>query len=127
MSGLVDVQALAITDGGRVLVGLHSKRVLFRMHLGDGCEEVSAVTVPGGILHLVHHPVREVAWAGTYLGEILCLDTRRGEVLRSFRAHRARIVAMEISPDGRWLVTAADDHQLLLWDTQAIGPDAADA
>jgi WD40 repeat protein len=39
------------------------------------------------------------------------------------RGHQANILLAEASPDGRWLVTAAEDRTIRLWDLRAADPN----
>ena len=44
--------------------------------------------------------------------------------LASSRGTRGHVVALAISPDGRWLVTGSDDKTARLWDLKAEEPEA---
>lgn len=58
---------------------------------------------------------RRVLTAGDAVAIVWDADT--GRKLRTLKGHRAFVNRVEISPDGRRVVTASGDHTAILWDT----------
>ncbi len=60
-------------------------------------------------------------------GEIRLYEAASGELRRTIRGHRGRACALGFTPDGSRLLTAGEDHTVLVWDMrlQAVPlPDA---
>lgn len=57
----------------------------------------------------------ERAAVGASFGLYL-FDTRTGKQLRNFQGHTGTVWAVSTSPDGRYLLSAADDMTLRIWD-----------
>jgi WD40 repeat protein len=59
-------------------------------------------------------------------GRILVLDSRTGRVVSSSIAHSSNLIWVDWHPDGRRLLTAGHDDQVLVWDAetglQLLGP-----
>ncbi|HEX4614133.1 MAG TPA: hypothetical protein VH092_38475 [Urbifossiella sp.] len=56
-----------------------------------------------------------------YTGVIGFYDPRTGRRVKRFQGHAAMISCLAFSPDGRYLVSGADDTTSLIWDTAAPG------
>jgi WD40 repeat protein len=107
---------------------------LFAVPAGSGMGEVTAARVRGELRRLVDHagPVHALAispdgrWAasagGGYLGRpgqrpalrdsiIRLWDLKTGEVLRRFEGHRAPVLSVAFSPNGRYLVSGSGGYE----------------
>jgi WD40 repeat protein len=49
-------------------------------------------------------------------------DARTGMLLRTFRGHNGQVKALAPSPDGRYLLSAAEDGILRVWDPERVDP-----
>jgi WD40 repeat protein len=69
--------------------------------------------------------------AGNNLGQILLWDLPADPAapilppLRRLDGHTNSITRLLASPDGRWLISASNDHTIRYWDMQAEGKDSA--
>jgi WD40 repeat protein len=50
--------------------------------------------------------------------EVDVVDRRSGRVLHRLTGHRSLVTDAEFSPDGRFIVTASDDHLARIWDVR---------
>src|SRR5262249_50935661 len=49
-------------------------------------------------------------------------DTRTGMLLRTFRGHNGQVKALAPPPDGRYLLSVAEDGILRVWDPERVDP-----
>jgi WD40 repeat protein len=54
------------------------------------------------------------------LYEVRIHEWPTGRVLHTFTGHRAPIIAMTLSPDGKTLATGSQDATVLLWDMSDV-------
>src|SRR5262249_1835956 len=59
-------------------------------------------------------------FTGSWFGDLAAYDIDSGEILNRVRAHNDTIRAVEISPDGKWLITVAEDGAARLWDAVTL-------
>ncbi len=74
------------------------------------------------VVSLAFHPHRPWLVSGSLDGTVRLWDVEKGQALGVFHAFEHVIHAVAISPDGRWLA-AADDQHVVLWDLH--GPSGA--
>lgn len=58
---------------------------------------------------------------GANFGRIYLFDTKRGRLLKTFKGHSSDVIALAASPDGKYLLSAAD-QTLRVWTPQRIDP-----
>ncbi len=74
-------------------------------------------TVEREILAIRLSPTGDVAYISTLGNTILALDLlNNGEIIGEFVGHRDRIYALDISSDGKTLVSGSDDNTIIVWD-----------
>jgi WD40 repeat protein len=61
---------------------------------------------------------KHIAWGGREA--VYLLDAETGKEIRSWTGHRGLVRALLFSPDGNFLLSAADDTSVLAWDLKAI-------
>jgi WD40 repeat protein len=57
----------------------------------------------------------EILAAGDSAGRVRIWRLRTGQLLQEFQAHKQEILALEVSPDGKFLATASHDVTATLW------------
>jgi WD40 repeat protein len=71
----------------------------------------------GTVYQVAFNPAgTQLVAARPYGAEIWALDPQPAQVLPSLRTNSGQVQAAGFSPDGKWIVTAAQDGRLLLWD-----------
>ena len=116
------VGSLAFSADGRILFGRrYDGERLFAWNAADGkpLGESGAVGGRHRVLAVSPHG-RLVAAAGT--GQTIeLLESPSMRLIRRLRGSEDGIHALAISPDGKWLVSAGNDHRTRLWDIGSAG------
>lgn len=74
-------------------------------------------TIPSGYaLCSLFTPGNRQVLVGTKTGEIEIFDISSSTMIRSIKGHSGAIWSMDISPDGKQLVTGSADHDVKFWD-----------
>lgn len=56
------------------------------------------------------------ALSGAYDSRMVLWDVQRGELVRTYRAHRDWVTKVQFNPDSRYALSASGDSTLILWD-----------
>jgi WD40 repeat protein len=105
-------------DGERRDVGL------LRLWEADGCKEVRRFAGKGIVYALAVAPDGKRVATGAQGGDLCLWDLRTGKALRRFPPSRLHVMALALSPAGRWLLSGSNDgkqDRLQLWNVEAGG------
>lgn len=114
LSATVGVTALA-PAGDTLYIGLLQSPKLIRVDLLSGAR--TTLSMPGsGVYSLLAHPAEPMVIAGGADGVIRLLDESTGEETRRFTGHTGHVTCLELSGDGRRLLSSGHDMTARLWD-----------
>jgi WD40 repeat protein len=133
------VQALAFTPDGQRLCSagldkdvmvwnLSTLRDLKRVFLRERTIRWQVARgLRGGIFTMAVAPNDGLLAIGGYgamgsLGEILLVDPVKGTLVKVLEGHKQTVCSLAFSPDGKRLVSASTDGQVLLWDRESGKP-----
>lgn len=104
-----DVIVMSLSDGSIVGWNPSPFSQRFNCQCGEGPIVNSAFGTSSGFVV-----------CGTGDGMLCFVDVTRGVVVKKQRAHRAGIVGVAVSPDGRSIITSAVDGEFRAWDAPPI-------
>jgi WD40 repeat protein len=107
-------------DGRFVAVDSHQRRLALVdvATIRELRQIVSAADGPAGSGFCVAFSPdgRSLAWAGSQDHEIRLVEVATGKERRRFPGHHGQVEALAFTPDGKGLVSGADDTTALVWD-----------
>ena len=81
------------------------------------CGHLSTLDTGSAIEHFVYHSANGLAALVNCKGELSVVDTKTRKIVREFGvAHDSRVTDICFSHDGKWIVSAAADRSLKVWD-----------
>ncbi len=107
--------AVSVNARGAVLAARALEVVSFD---ASGRERARWSTGGSRILDVEWIPGQERAVLGHLDGSVTVWDTRRGSLLARGRQHDERVTKVDVTGDGRWLVTTSWDGTLVVWDLE---------
>lgn len=120
LPGTGEIFRLAFSPSGARLAGLSSGDLLCVWNTHDWELDRSFEGFSAGRLHfgaLVFFGGEERIAVGTQDGQVQLVDLNARRVLRSWKAHEDSITSLAVSPDSKFIVTAAgfSDDQIKIW------------
>ena len=112
---------VSASDGSRAAIGTASGK-LFSMNVNDpdGITEVNRF-VSNPVRSLAFSPGQRYLAAGMLDGSVKVLSGDGGRIIYDLFGPRARVSAVEFSPDGSLLVAASNDGDVYMWNTSKWG------
>ena len=71
------------------------------------------------IRHLVFHPDGRHLFTGDSTGQVEVYDVANWQVVRRWKAHDVAVKSLSLSASGSRLLTAANDHTVIVWNPQS--------
>jgi len=81
--------------------------------------DIFEMTVHSRAVCAVFSPRDPWLLATTIGSDVMLWNSRSGQILRTFRGHEFRILAIAFSPDGKSLASGGFDQRILIWDVDS--------
>jgi len=112
---------VSTSDGSRAVIGTAAGRLLsVNVNDPDGITEVNRF-VSNPIRSLAFSPGQRYLAAGMLDGSVKVLSGDGKRIVKDLFGPRARVSAVEFSPDGSLLVAASNDGDVYMWNTSKWG------
>lgn len=107
------VRAISVNERGEVLLATRNTLLVFDKQL----EQIANLSIGGAaILDVEWVPEKPVAVLAHLDGEVSVWDLKTGRLIARGAEHRARVAKVDISRDGRWMLSAGWDGAIVIWD-----------
>ncbi|KFM80428.1 Vegetative incompatibility protein HET-E-1, partial [Stegodyphus mimosarum] len=77
--------------------------------------QVTVLTVPQAITHMVTTPDSQHVVCASDLKEISMFHIPSKNHVRSFKGHKASITSLHVTSSGQWLISGSEDTDVLVW------------
>lgn len=108
------VEAVAFLDAGRQALSTGRDARMLRWDLAEG-KLLAELAHDGRAYDVKCSPAGAKAYSGGDRAALVCWDLASGEPTHTLKGHEQAIRCLAVSPDGKRVVTAADDTSLLVW------------
>ena len=112
--------AVRLVDGSRLLAIAEPASVRI-LSVPEGQQRIAFPT-HGRAYFLATGAEGRMLYAATDMGTLEAFDLRRGSHTASVPLHARRLTDVAVSPDGRYLMTASEDHTAVLLDLEHSNP-----
>jgi hypothetical protein len=107
----------AVSPDGRLLAYGSQYKYLTLFELATGMEVTRFADLPDGVCPMVFSPDgRTILWGGWRKAPVRVLEVATGKERSRLEGHRGRIISLDLSADGKRLVSASLDTTALVWD-----------
>ncbi len=107
----------ALSPDGRILAYGSQDKQLALFELSTGREVVRFTGLPDGVCPMVFSPDgRTIIWGGWHDAPAHILEVATGKERQCLVGHKGRVTSLDISADGKLLVSGSLDTTALVWD-----------
>ncbi|KAL7728122.1 hypothetical protein ACLKA6_002260 [Drosophila palustris] len=111
------VRGLASDNLNQVVVsGCTKGLVKFWMFKGKAEKPLAIMRLADGVALMRHHRESSMVAIGLETFKVYVVDMNTRVIVRKFIGHTAKLNDLAFSPDSRWLITAAMDSTIKVWD-----------
>lgn len=100
--------SISFAPDGKTIAAAHSKPTALRLDAATGTAIGEIGPHPKGVRMVIHIPETDLLATGSD-GVIRLWDLKTGKVARELRGHLAEVGRLQVSPEGRWLVSIGPD------------------
>jgi serine/threonine protein kinase len=113
-----DIEALALSPNGQILVGGGSDRMIKIWHLDKDRAAINLAGHQSGILALLVCFDNQTLISASSDKTIKIWNMKSGKLVRTLIGHQKAVTALALSPDGQQLASGSSDNMVKLWNWQ---------